>query len=1095
MVFGKPELKNKKLLLGVSAALAISMAGNVLAGGSEDQLQLNISSKSADVALMELSKASGVQIVVPSSISQSKMLSGISGSFTIESALDAMLAGSGLAYEFLSDDSIVIKATDSGEQNGPEKEGKESEVDEEIVVTGTLLRQNNPATPVQTLTREDIDRLGVHSVEDIIRSLPQNFASLNNATSVNGILDDLNPSNTTDDLQGNSAANLRGLGADATLVLVDGKRFSGSAVSEGNFVSLNNIPASAIERVEVLTEGASSIYGSDAVGGVINFILRKDYVGATTSMRYEDSSTGSDKYSLSQQLGFGWDTGRAMFIVSRDEMKSVNTAKAGLVTRDHRSRGGDDFRDFTSSQPGVLEITGLGTRYFVSLPQDNDGTSFTQIIQELRILDFGFAQIPVEGDILDFGSFSGANITPNENIANDLTPESKNTSLYFNVDQEIADAFSLNFSSNYSVNETRVTGQAPVVAEFMFQGSGLGNVNFPVAPLPGVFQSVRVGYVAQREVDAGILPNMSSDTKQTTFNSSLGFDWDLSFRDWRVSSSAGYGLSQSEYVSTQYYGSVPLRDENGNIIRRDPDDPESDPVTLISILLSGDDSTGELGMLNILGNGSDPATGATLADFFGAAPSEQPELEQVTLDVKLEGLIANLAGGEMRGAIGAEYRQEELDYSKSARADNRVLDGLIFGDRQDNTDGIVNPQRDITALFTELSIPLISEGNALPGIQSLFLSLGARWEEYNYDDVPLEEVCGLFCDPENGTPDDPSDDIPTIATVERANRSFTNTSPKVALAWQPIEEVTLRGSWSEAFRAPRFDELVNATDNPFTLFRLVDPFAPGGPVRVIVPSRSGGNPNVKPELSTSTTFGIDWTPSFIDGLSASVTYHKVEFEDRIARINLRTFGSEFALRQPGVAERDADGNLTKLFFIPINISARNSESTDINVNYQFDNDFGFWDVEVIAVYTGLLEDVLVEGQDPVQRDGAEGGPERLKGRVSLGWQRENYGANLFLNYSSGYTYNLTRAPTLFAVDASGIGTAFEAAALDVESYTTVDVTGFYNMDSGWKLQGGIRNLQGESHFPFVNNRDGFDSSRVDTRGRVMYLEVKKEFEF
>src|SRR5690606_3555745 len=137
------------------------------------------------------------------------------------------------------------------------------------------------------------------TAEDVIRSLPFNWSEVNTAstTTVTGV-------SVPVSAPGQSAANLRGLGTNATLVLVNGRRIAGSpAFQADGTVNLNTIPAAAIERVEVMLDGASAIYGSDALGGVINFILRKDWHGAESSIRADVASNDGDTREFSQVIG------------------------------------------------------------------------------------------------------------------------------------------------------------------------------------------------------------------------------------------------------------------------------------------------------------------------------------------------------------------------------------------------------------------------------------------------------------------------------------------------------------------------------------------------------------------------------------------------------------------------------------------------------------------------------------------------------------------------------------------------------------------------------------------------------------------------
>ncbi|MCV6605760.1 MAG: TonB-dependent receptor plug domain-containing protein, partial [Porticoccaceae bacterium] len=251
---------------------------------------------------------------------------------------------------------------------------------EEVVITGTLLRHVHPTSPVVTFDREDFARLGVSTVEDLLRSLPQNTASFNSESSRNSELIGNSSPLASNGHQGNSAVNLRGIGANGTLVLVNGRRTSSSPLgTEGSFVNLSTLPLGTVERVEILLDGASALYGADAVGGVINIITKRDYQGAETSVRYENGLNDGNHYSLRQTLGFGWETGNLSMVLEQQEIQAVSQTKAGFTSLDYRPRGGTDFSNsqfgLAVSPGAVYRVNGFGfaVELLGALPPGSDG--------------------------------------------------------------------------------------------------------------------------------------------------------------------------------------------------------------------------------------------------------------------------------------------------------------------------------------------------------------------------------------------------------------------------------------------------------------------------------------------------------------------------------------------------------------------------------------------------------------------------------------------------------------------------------------------------------------------------------------------------
>jgi iron complex outermembrane recepter protein len=211
----------------------------------------------------------------------------------------------------------------------------------EIVVTGTNIRGvENKTVPLLTFDRDAIDRSGYATTQDFIDSLPQNVKS--GANSADGILTGQGIGN----IENSSAANLRGLGTSSTLTLLNGHRVAPSSYGSG--VDLSMIPLSAVERIEVLTDGSSAVYGSDAVGGVINIILRKDFNGAESSVRFDTLTQGGGEVKqIGQSLGHTWNTGGALLVLQYEDDNAIHA----------------DERSFTEKLPEPTDIYPSQKRY------------------------------------------------------------------------------------------------------------------------------------------------------------------------------------------------------------------------------------------------------------------------------------------------------------------------------------------------------------------------------------------------------------------------------------------------------------------------------------------------------------------------------------------------------------------------------------------------------------------------------------------------------------------------------------------------------------------------------------------------------------
>jgi iron complex outermembrane receptor protein len=241
------------------------------------------------------------------------------------------------------------KGEGQGEDEKPAQRQKVLEL-EEIVVTGSHIRGNTgPAgSRVMVIGREEIEKSGYGSIPEVLKSLPQDFGG--------GASEDNNTGrNSSGNFNRGVAANLRGLGPSGTLVLVDGQRLPGSGTN-GSFTDISSIPIVAIDRIEVLADGASAIYGSDAIGGVVNFIMRRDYDGAETHLMAGSAGGAANQLQASQLFGKSWASGNALVgyqYSGRDKL--LYSDRAYTASDDLRPFGGDDFRTTNSNPANILD--------------------------------------------------------------------------------------------------------------------------------------------------------------------------------------------------------------------------------------------------------------------------------------------------------------------------------------------------------------------------------------------------------------------------------------------------------------------------------------------------------------------------------------------------------------------------------------------------------------------------------------------------------------------------------------------------------------------------------------------------------------------
>jgi iron complex outermembrane receptor protein len=339
----------------VALALVFSSAD-----AQEAKVILDIKPQPLRQALQAFGAQSGLQVLFRS---EGLSLDGItspevSGELSAKQALDRLLSRTGLRYEFINSHTVRISSAsdtsakttsqllhksedpnlllaqinDAGASANADsqtipnsQDGLSSSKDEgkdkleEIVVTGTHIRGVAPSSPVLTITREDIDQSGYTSIGDVMRSLPQNYSGGNSPQLTLGSAPGIDNTGT---FSGGSTPNLRGLGSGSTLTLVNGHRLADDTLNGAVDISL--IPLAAIERMEVVTDGASAAYGSDAVAGVVNIILKKDYNGSQTSILGGGTAQGGGtEKQINQLLGKTWTTGSLLFDYEFDRTNPI----------------------------------------------------------------------------------------------------------------------------------------------------------------------------------------------------------------------------------------------------------------------------------------------------------------------------------------------------------------------------------------------------------------------------------------------------------------------------------------------------------------------------------------------------------------------------------------------------------------------------------------------------------------------------------------------------------------------------------------------------------------------------------------------------
>jgi len=342
-----------------SSILLIAFA--VTASAQSQTRSFNVPVQAATTGIPEFARQAGIQILVAEKLVRGKQTAAVVGSLTVDRALAMLLQGTGLTASSKDGVTFTLSLLPSTAARGTAVDGalfeaggnatasslSSSEPEktgglDEIIVTGTNISGvDNKTVPLISFDRAAIDRTGYSSLADFITALPQNYKGGNTP---DGVLSGTGIG--INNVENSTAANLRGLGSSSTLTLLNGHRIAPSAFGTG--VDLSVIPLEAVERVDVVTDGSSAVYGSDAVGGVINIILRKDFNGQSTTARLDTLGRGGGELKqFGQTVGRTWETGGALAVLQFDDANKIRS----------------DQRTFTANIPQPNDIYPSSKRY------------------------------------------------------------------------------------------------------------------------------------------------------------------------------------------------------------------------------------------------------------------------------------------------------------------------------------------------------------------------------------------------------------------------------------------------------------------------------------------------------------------------------------------------------------------------------------------------------------------------------------------------------------------------------------------------------------------------------------------------------------
>jgi iron complex outermembrane receptor protein len=468
-----------------------------------------------------------------------------------------------------------------------------------------------------------------------------------------------------------TSVNLHGLGNDATLILLNGRRMGSSGIS-GNFTDISSIPAIAVQRVEIELDGASAIYGSDAVGGVVNVILRKDFEGGEFRIRGGGSTDGgADEGQVGLVLGHNWSTGGALFAyegTSRGRLSASDrdyTASADL-----RPFGGSDFRlttAFPGNVVGINPATGLSGPFF-GIPPGQNGLGLTPASFLPGVINRS---------------------SPQQGV--DILPDQRIQSLYAAFHQSLGDRLEVSGDAHYGYR----IAEANIAASISTLTVTRANPFF-VSPNGAASNQIQYDFI-------GELPSPTTRGSSASLSTSLGADLRLD-HDWAANGYLAFAQQVDASDTAGLVNSAILSEALGNT----PDQA----ATAYSPARDGffNPYTGLAA--------NPPAVTRAIGSGFSHTRGVS---RVVTADLQFDGPVFSLPGGPVKLAVGGNIRRETFE-----RTGANFL-STVTATPQEEIDGA----RTVGALFAELRAPLVGEANALPGVQSLELSAAVRYEHYS----------------------------------------------------------------------------------------------------------------------------------------------------------------------------------------------------------------------------------------------------------------------------------------------------------------------------------------------------------------------------
>ncbi len=969
------------------AALAVAIASCLPLFSAQAQtaahdavVSYNIPAGDLAAALDRFSEQSGLQLLYRLDVVSGKRSNAVSGSLQPSAALSRMLEGTGVTFERANSTTFAIKPAAAAPTASPvpgdaAASPKVTEL-ETLVVRGyaeiltnsstqniDIRRTEDDTQPYVVFDREEIEKSGATSVPDFFRKR----LTAGGSGPAPGVNTSTLPGSAT------SFVMFRGLSTDEALILVDGRRRPQArhpSQTSGQ-ADISGIPLAAIERIEVLPASASGIYGSNATGGVINLILRRDYSGFDVGVTYGNTSRhDSAERQVDLSGGFTLDGGRTTFtgsvswsdgdpLLTRDRdfiarYNALNLANVPFTSPVSLYGAANPFLGATtnirSTNPAV-DLTlkpaygggSLGSPY-TSVPYGYAGPAS----------DAGAGLIASAGAY----NFDLASIAGNGGGRSALrwVPERQN--YMANLRRDMTDALTAFVDVNHSVTRSsELVG--PEISSFTLTPADPGN------PFN---QTIRV-----------TTPLFGADRHATSSNDITnvagGIIWKLP-REWRVATDLAWNRSKFE--------------------------SERPPTSLTPAAAAAIAS----GAIDIFRDTNQYAV--DFGSYLNPSSVERyvtPVITKtVTGNMVLSGPLDFLP--IMQSAVlTVALNQQRDDFSATKLLQNTRV--YYPGQEQKNT-----------SLYMELRWPIVAEGEGRPGLHALELQVAGRHDRY--------EVSSGTGTLSGGSLDENGDPLVPVVTTNIRNSS---TNPSVSLSYQPVSDVLVRASYTTGFRPPVAFQLRTPTQiGPLDigLAGLTDPLRGNEPI-TIVSLIAGGNPALDPETTASWSAGVVLKPRFIPGLRLSADWIKTEKHDGITAIEATTqlgIDQRVAIAPELLIRGAADGVFPVGPIIAIdqsliNVSGIELSAVDYALDYDLSTRLGEISLSAKATQNLSASRQLIATSPEIDTLDTLSIP-KWRGYLSLGWERGAWAAGVTSRLFPSYYLSEDRS-TNIVLDSARIG--------------------------------------------------------------------------